>query len=177
MDADIYLRVDADLNCIKGGGACHLREKVLAEAAETWVVVADYRKNSQILGTTVRILSFLSLSPGLILLRPSPPLIYQYPFVCRLINNYDCSTKQASPLKSRPLRTRSSFRMSGGSEAPTRICAWRKVARPGPSSPTTATLLLTRRLMRISTAIHTRYGILSFSNGYAVTYLSTKYSR
>lgn len=27
--------VDADLNCIKGGGACHLREKVLAEAAET----------------------------------------------------------------------------------------------------------------------------------------------
>jgi ribose 5-phosphate isomerase A len=30
--------VDANLNCIKGGGACHLREKVLAEAAETWVV-------------------------------------------------------------------------------------------------------------------------------------------
>ena len=28
-------RVDHDLNCIKGGGACHLREKVLAEAAET----------------------------------------------------------------------------------------------------------------------------------------------
>ena len=27
--------VDANLNCIKGGGACHLREKVLAEAAET----------------------------------------------------------------------------------------------------------------------------------------------
>ena len=27
--------VDSDLNCIKGGGACHLREKVLAEAAET----------------------------------------------------------------------------------------------------------------------------------------------
>lgn len=30
-------RVDAELNCIKGGGACHLREKVLAEAAETYV--------------------------------------------------------------------------------------------------------------------------------------------
>ncbi|KAI0055488.1 ribose-5-phosphate isomerase [Artomyces pyxidatus] len=43
--------VDADLNCIKGGGACHLREKVLAEAAKTFVVVADYRKNSQLLGT------------------------------------------------------------------------------------------------------------------------------
>jgi ribose 5-phosphate isomerase A len=26
---------DSQLNCIKGGGACHLREKVLAEAAET----------------------------------------------------------------------------------------------------------------------------------------------
>ena len=46
-------RVDKDLNCIKGGGACHLREKVLAEAAVTFVVVADYRKNSQILGTNV----------------------------------------------------------------------------------------------------------------------------
>lgn len=30
-------RVDHALNCIKGGGACHLREKVLAEAAKTSV--------------------------------------------------------------------------------------------------------------------------------------------
>ena len=30
-------RVEPQLNCIKGGGACHLREKVLAEAAETCV--------------------------------------------------------------------------------------------------------------------------------------------
>ncbi|CDZ98205.1 ribose-5-phosphate isomerase [Phaffia rhodozyma] len=44
--------VDANLQSIKGGGACQLREKVLAEAAETWVIVADYRKNSSILGTT-----------------------------------------------------------------------------------------------------------------------------
>lgn len=43
--------VDEELNCIKGGGGCHLREKVLAEAAETFVVVADYRKKSTILGT------------------------------------------------------------------------------------------------------------------------------
>ncbi|KAG8944988.1 ribose-5-phosphate isomerase rki1 [Tulasnella sp. 419] len=43
--------VDDALNCIKGGGACHLREKVLAEAAETFVVVADFRKNSSLLGT------------------------------------------------------------------------------------------------------------------------------
>ena len=35
------LRVDHDLNCIKGGGACHLREKVLAEAADTCVSLPD----------------------------------------------------------------------------------------------------------------------------------------
>jgi ribose 5-phosphate isomerase len=46
-------RVDDQLNAIKGGGACQLREKVLAEAATTWVIVADYRKNSKVLGTTV----------------------------------------------------------------------------------------------------------------------------
>jgi len=44
--------VDWKLNCIKGGGACQLQEKVLAEAAETWIVVADYRKKSEILGTS-----------------------------------------------------------------------------------------------------------------------------
>ena len=46
-------RVDDELNSIKGGGACQLREKVLAEAAKVWVMVADYRKNSKVLGTTV----------------------------------------------------------------------------------------------------------------------------
>ena len=43
-------RVDSALNAIKGGGACHLREKVLAEAAKVFVVVADYRKNGTALG-------------------------------------------------------------------------------------------------------------------------------
>lgn len=42
--------VDSSLQCIKGGGACQLREKVLAEAAKTFIVVADYRKNSSLLG-------------------------------------------------------------------------------------------------------------------------------
>ncbi|KAH9918076.1 ribose 5-phosphate isomerase A-domain-containing protein [Fomitopsis serialis] len=42
--------VDETLNCIKGGGACHLREKVLAEAADTFIVVADYRKDTDVLG-------------------------------------------------------------------------------------------------------------------------------
>ncbi|KAF7369065.1 Ribose-5-phosphate isomerase [Mycena venus] len=43
--------VDHNLNCIKGGGACHLREKVLAEAANTFILVADFRKNVEYLGT------------------------------------------------------------------------------------------------------------------------------
>jgi ribose 5-phosphate isomerase A len=50
----LICRVDNDLNAIKGGGAAQLREKVLAEAAKTWVIVADYRKNSHVLGTNVR---------------------------------------------------------------------------------------------------------------------------
>ncbi|UZJ52330.1 hypothetical protein CBS101457_001650 [Exobasidium rhododendri] len=44
--------IDDHLNAIKGGGACQLREKVLAQAATTFIMVADYRKNSKILGTT-----------------------------------------------------------------------------------------------------------------------------
>ncbi|KAG8898138.1 ribose-5-phosphate isomerase rki1 [Tulasnella sp. 403] len=44
--------VDDQLNCIKGGGACQLQEKVLAEAADTFIVVADYRKKSNVLGTS-----------------------------------------------------------------------------------------------------------------------------
>ena len=56
---------------MKGGGACHLREKVLAEAAKTYcisfharptsaqeissfILVADHRKNVEYLGTNVR---------------------------------------------------------------------------------------------------------------------------
>lgn len=43
--------VDNALNLIKGGGACHLQEKVVAFAAKEMIVVADYRKRSKILGT------------------------------------------------------------------------------------------------------------------------------
>ncbi|KAF9266626.1 ribose-5-phosphate isomerase [Marasmius fiardii PR-910] len=46
--------VDVKLNCIKGGGACHLREKVIAEAARTFILVADYRKNVERLGTNFK---------------------------------------------------------------------------------------------------------------------------
>jgi ribose 5-phosphate isomerase A len=38
--------VDDELNCIKGGGACLLQEKLVAVAAVKFIVVADYRKLS-----------------------------------------------------------------------------------------------------------------------------------
>ncbi len=84
LRASLYsFRVDLDLNCIKGGGGCHLREKVLAEAADTYVknakyasmrsathdmdsfiLVADYRKNSSVLGTMVSKTCHLSPYPS-----------------------------------------------------------------------------------------------------------------
>ncbi|KAI9318111.1 ribose 5-phosphate isomerase A-domain-containing protein [Dichotomocladium elegans] len=43
--------VDEQLNAIKGGGACQFQEKVVAEAAKKFVIIADYRKKSKQLGT------------------------------------------------------------------------------------------------------------------------------
>ncbi|KAI8079893.1 ribose 5-phosphate isomerase A-domain-containing protein [Halteromyces radiatus] len=42
--------VDPQLNAIKGGGACQFQEKVVAEAAKKFIIVADYRKKSSHLG-------------------------------------------------------------------------------------------------------------------------------
>ncbi|KAF3992585.1 hypothetical protein FT663_02238 [Candidozyma haemuli var. vulneris] len=38
--------VDPKLNLIKGGGACLFQEKLVAQAAKTFIVVADFRKKS-----------------------------------------------------------------------------------------------------------------------------------
>ena len=35
--------VDKDLTCIKGGGACHLQEKLIAFCAKKFVIIADSR--------------------------------------------------------------------------------------------------------------------------------------
>ncbi|KAL0072943.1 ribose-5-phosphate isomerase [Phycomyces blakesleeanus] len=43
--------VDSQLNVIKGGGACQFQEKLVAEAAKKFVIIADYRKKSSQLGT------------------------------------------------------------------------------------------------------------------------------
>lgn len=42
--------VDSNLNLIKGGGGCLLQEKIVASCAKTFVVIADYTKNSKLLG-------------------------------------------------------------------------------------------------------------------------------
>jgi len=42
--------VDAQLNLIKGGGACMLQEKIVAYNAKEFVVVCDFRKDSKQLG-------------------------------------------------------------------------------------------------------------------------------
>ncbi|KAJ1985121.1 ribose-5-phosphate isomerase rki1 [Dimargaris verticillata] len=42
--------IDAQLNAIKGGGAAHLREKVVAAAARSFILIADHRKDSKTLG-------------------------------------------------------------------------------------------------------------------------------
>jgi DeoR/GlpR family transcriptional regulator of sugar metabolism len=46
--------VDSALNCIKGGGACMLQEKVVASCADKFIVIADARKDSKQLGQQVR---------------------------------------------------------------------------------------------------------------------------
>jgi ribose 5-phosphate isomerase A len=44
--------VDKDLNCIKGGGAALMQEKIVAHCAKKFVVIADDRKNQAVLGTS-----------------------------------------------------------------------------------------------------------------------------
>ena len=50
VDFDGADEVDAELNCIKGGGACMLQEKVVASSAKQFIVIADSRKDSTELG-------------------------------------------------------------------------------------------------------------------------------
>ncbi|CAI9736198.1 ribose-5-phosphate isomerase [Octopus vulgaris] len=42
--------VDNQLNCIKGGGACQFQEKIVASCAKDFIIIADYRKDSENLG-------------------------------------------------------------------------------------------------------------------------------
>jgi ribose 5-phosphate isomerase A len=38
------------LNCIKGGGGCQTQEKIVASCAKSFVIIADFRKDSKKLG-------------------------------------------------------------------------------------------------------------------------------
>ncbi|MEE6462817.1 hypothetical protein FKM82_001714 [Ascaphus truei] len=42
--------VDSDLNLIKGGGGCLTQEKIVAGCAKSFIVIADYRKDSKNFG-------------------------------------------------------------------------------------------------------------------------------
>jgi ribose 5-phosphate isomerase A len=52
---DLYLdgadEIDPQLNCIKGGGAAHLQEKIVCSASKTFVIIADETKTTAHLGT------------------------------------------------------------------------------------------------------------------------------
>lgn len=50
VDIDGADEVDENLNLIKGGGGCHVQEKIVASCSKKLVIVADYRKDSQLLG-------------------------------------------------------------------------------------------------------------------------------
>lgn len=47
VDIDGADEVDANLNCIKGGGGCHLQEKMVAFNAKKFILIADYTKQSK----------------------------------------------------------------------------------------------------------------------------------
>lgn len=50
LDIDGADDIDKDLNLIKGGGGCLVQEKIVASNSKRFIVIADFRKNSQKLG-------------------------------------------------------------------------------------------------------------------------------
>lgn len=50
VDIDGADEIDIDLNLIKGGGGCHLQEKIVAAASKHLIIIADFRKDSKKLG-------------------------------------------------------------------------------------------------------------------------------
>ncbi len=50
VDIDGADEVDANLQLIKGGGGCQVQEKIIASVSKQVVIIADYRKDSKLLG-------------------------------------------------------------------------------------------------------------------------------
>ncbi|MFX1410516.1 MAG: ribose 5-phosphate isomerase A [Promethearchaeota archaeon] len=51
LDFDGADEIDKNLNLIKGGGGCLVQEKILASNSKKLIIIADFRKNSEKLGT------------------------------------------------------------------------------------------------------------------------------
>ena len=51
IDIDGADEIDKDLNLIKGGGGCLVQEKILASNSKKLIIIVDFRKNSEKLGT------------------------------------------------------------------------------------------------------------------------------
>ncbi len=54
LDIDGADEIDKDLNLIKGGGGCLVQEKIIASNSAKLVIIADFRKVSEILGENWR---------------------------------------------------------------------------------------------------------------------------
>ncbi|MFX1357694.1 MAG: ribose 5-phosphate isomerase A [Promethearchaeota archaeon] len=50
LDIDGADEIDEDLNLIKGGGGCHVQEKIIASNSKKVIIIADFRKRSKKLG-------------------------------------------------------------------------------------------------------------------------------
>jgi len=50
LDIDDADEIDKELNLIKGGGGCLVQEKILASNSKIFIIIADFRKNSEKLG-------------------------------------------------------------------------------------------------------------------------------
>jgi len=50
LDIDGADEIDKNLNLIKGGGGCHVQEKIIASNSKNFIIIADFRKNSEKLG-------------------------------------------------------------------------------------------------------------------------------
>lgn len=51
IDIDGADEIDKNLNLIKGGGGCLVQEKIIASNSRELIIIADFRKNSEILGS------------------------------------------------------------------------------------------------------------------------------
>ena len=50
LDIDGADEIDKELNAIKGGGGCLVQEKIIASISKIFILIADYRKDSEYLG-------------------------------------------------------------------------------------------------------------------------------